>query len=172
SESAPSDKHTITRLYSLFESRPRHIALKTKTVAEPGRLTVPGFEEVVKDGRRVATDRPKDYSLEYVNRVTPDRLVALPFAYLIPPQYAAAADTLRRHGIPVEELREDVELPVEVYTVREYAAEPRAFQNHKLATVAVEKKAGERMVPAGTFLVRTTHKLGALAGYLLEPESE
>jgi dipeptidyl aminopeptidase/acylaminoacyl peptidase len=171
-ESAVTHKENITRLYSLFESRPQHIAVKTKTVAEPRRLTVPGFEEELKDGRRVATDRPKDYSLEYVNRVTHDKLVSLPFAYLIPAPYAAAADTLRRHGIPVEELREDIALPVEAYTVREYSPQPRAFQNHKLVTVAADMKRDERMVPAGTFLVRTTHKLGDLAGYLLEPESE
>jgi dipeptidyl aminopeptidase/acylaminoacyl peptidase len=171
-ETAVAHKDSITRLYSLFESRPQYIAVKTKTVAEPGRLRVPGFEEELKDGRRVATDRPKDYSLEYVNRVTHDKLVSLPFAYLIPLQYAAAADTLRRHGIPVEELREDIALPVEVYTVREYAAEPRAFQSHKLVTIAADMKRDERTIPAGTLLVRTTNKLGSLAGYLLEPESE
>jgi dipeptidyl aminopeptidase/acylaminoacyl peptidase len=171
-ESAVTHKDNITRLYSLFEARPQYIAVKTKTVAEPGRLKVPGFEEEVKDGRRVATDRPKDYSLEYVNRVTHDKLVSLPFAYLIPAQYAAAADTLRRHGIPVEELREDVALPVEAYTVHEYTTQPRAFQNHRLASVAADVKRDERTIPAGTLLVRTTHKLGDLAGYLLEPESE
>jgi dipeptidyl aminopeptidase/acylaminoacyl peptidase len=171
-ESAVTHKDNIVRIHTLFESRPQHIAVKTKTVAEPGRVRVPGFEEELKDGRRVATDRPKDYSLEYVNRVTHDKLVSLPFAYLIPAQYAAAADTLRRHGIPVEELREDVTLPVEVYTVREHATQPRAFQNHKLATVAADMKRDERRIPAGTLVVRTTHKLGDLAGYLLEPESE
>src|SRR5262249_46221871 len=93
-ETAAAHKDNITRLYSPSESRPERIVVRTKTVAEPGRLTVPGFEEELKDGRRVATDRPKDYSLEYVNRVTHDKLVSLPFAYLIPAQYAAAADTL------------------------------------------------------------------------------
>ena len=171
-EAAVAQKDNIVRLHTVFESRPQHIAVKTKTVPEPARLRVPGFEEEVKDGRRVATDRPKDYSLEYVNRVTHDKLVWLPFAYLIPAEFAAAADTLRRHGVPVEELHEDVTLPVEAYTVREHTTQPRAFQTHKLVSLAVEQKAGERVIPAGTFVVRTTNRFGGLAGYLLEPESE
>lgn len=171
-ESAAAHKDDIVRVKTVFESRPEYIAVKTKTVAEPARLKVPGYEEELKDGRRVATDRPKDYSLEYVNRVTHDKLVSLPFAYLIPAKYAAAADTLRRHGIPVAELLEDVVLPVEVYTVREHTAQPRAFQSHKLVTVATDLKRDERRIPAGTLVVRTTNKFGDLAGYLLEPESE
>ena len=43
----------------------------------------------------------------------------MPAAYLIPPAFPAAVETLQRHGVKVEELREDIELEVEAYTVTE-----------------------------------------------------
>ena len=40
--------------------------------------------------------------------------VARPFAYLIPPSVSEAVATLKRHGLDVQELREDIELDLEV----------------------------------------------------------
>ena len=44
--------------------------------------------------------------------------VARPFAYLIPPRCSEAVATLQRHGLDVQELREDIELDLEVYQAR------------------------------------------------------
>jgi dipeptidyl aminopeptidase/acylaminoacyl peptidase len=172
-EVAAEKKDWVLKVVDSGPPRPDYVPVRTKTVAYPGKLTVPGFEEVVKDGRRVATDKPKDYQLEYVARVTPDQVVARPqMGYLIPPEHAAAVDTLRRHGIKVEELLEDIQLDVEAYQVRAVDVQARPFQKHNLVTVEVNKRSDKRMIPAGTVLVRTTQPLGTLAAYLLEPQSE
>ena len=148
------------------------VALRTKTVALPNKMNVLGFEEVEKDGKRVVTVRPKDYSLEYVATVEATLTTKRPFAYLIPPGFPAAVETLRRHGIRVEELREDIELPVEVYQVRMVDRQPRPFQKHEVVVVEATEREAARRVLAGTMIVKTAQPLGNLAAYLLEPAAE
>lgn len=152
---------------------PDTVAVRTETLAFPEPRTILGFEEDVKGGKRVATDRPKDYSLEFVGRVKPRELVKRPQAgYLIPADQVAVSEVLRRHGIPVEELREDIDLNVEAYRIQSADKAPRPFQKHELRTAEVKKRTETRRVPAGTLLVRTAQPLGSLAAYLLEPQSE
>ncbi len=95
-----------------------------------------------------------------------------PFAYLVPPTDAEAVATLKRHGLDVQELREDIELDLEVYRVDAIERSTRRFEGHHLVDLKVSPRKESRLVPAGTLLVRTAQPLGALAVYLLEPRSE
>jgi dipeptidyl aminopeptidase/acylaminoacyl peptidase len=153
----------------------KRVPLRTQVEAFPDKIRVNGYEEVEKDGRRIATDQPKEYTLAYHARCVPQETVELPSAYLIPVHYEAAADTLRRHGIQVEELREDIELDVAVYTIRQVDRAPRPFQNHQTVKVELSVKNPSTLrqkIPAGTYVVKTDQPLGRLAAYLLEPLSE
>jgi hypothetical protein len=67
---------------------------RTETTAFPKRLGILGFVEEVQDGKRVATDRPKDYSLEFVGNVSATRRSPRPTGYLIPAEYSAAIEGL------------------------------------------------------------------------------
>ncbi|MFO0850494.1 MAG: DPP IV N-terminal domain-containing protein [Gemmataceae bacterium] len=147
------------------------LVLRTKSVVEK-KATVLGYEEAVKDGRRTKTDKTKDYPVELVTKVEPTQTVALPAAYYVPPTAPAAIETLRRHGIKVDELREDIVLDVELATVKELKREERAFQKHRVVTLESEWKPGEAKLHAGGALVKTDQPLGRLAAYLLEPDSD
>ena len=46
---------------ALAEAATTRVALRTKTESFPESISVRGFEEVEKDGKRVATDKPKEY---------------------------------------------------------------------------------------------------------------
>ncbi len=172
-ECAATNKADVLKMVDPSPPWPAIIPVRTETEAFPWKQQILGFEEVEKDGKRVATDKPKDYDLEYVGRVKPSEYIERPFAgYLIPPSYTEAIDTLRRHGIAVEELREDIDLRVNVYRIQSVDIVARPFQKHQLASVEVKKRNETRRVPAGTIFVRTTQPLGTLAAYLLEPRSE
>ena len=95
-----------------------------------------------------------------------------PFAYLVPASCSEAIATLKRHGLEVQELREDIELDLEVYKIDAVEKSPRRFEGHNLVDLKVSPRTEARMVPAGTFMVRTAQPLGTLAVYLLEPRSE
>src|SRR5258708_5558151 len=91
------------------------VALREKVAPLGKPVTFLGFIEETRAGRHVATDRPKEYEVEYLGRSEPTLSVTKPYAYLFPDSFAEAAQTLQRHGIEVEELREDIQLDVEVY---------------------------------------------------------
>jgi dipeptidyl aminopeptidase/acylaminoacyl peptidase len=149
------------------------LALRTDTVPQPAPVTVPGFETELRNGRPVPTDKPKDYELKLVTRVEPTVRATKPYAYLVPASYTAAIETLQRHGLTLQELREDIELDVEVYRVEQVSHDPREYQKHHEVTLHVAPaRPDARRVPAGTVIVRTAQPLGTLAGVLLEPQSE
>src|SRR5207237_7932494 len=77
---------------------------------------------------------------------------------------------LQRHGVEVDELRADIELDLEAYRVEKVRRLP-AFQQHQPVAVDVTSRKERRLVTTGMLLVRTAQPLGALAAYLLEPQS-
>lgn len=139
--------------------------------APQGRPTeILGFVEEVKDGRRVSTGKPKSYEVIYTGGAKPTVEVTRPYGYLYPTSFAKVTETLQRHGVVVDELREDIDLDVEAYRVKS-VAQAHDFQKHQLVSLQVELRKESRRVPAGTILVRTAQPLGRLAVFLLEPQS-
>jgi hypothetical protein len=137
-----------------------------------------GYEEKPNDRGRMmpVLDKPKEFELELMTKVEPKEKVTKPYAYLIPPTYKSAIETLQRHGIVVEELAQESELPVEVGIIERIEKAPQPFQKHNEVKLTMAPPAKEqskpRKVPAGTVVVRTAQPLGMLASYLLEPRSE
>ncbi|HET6572003.1 MAG TPA: M14 family metallopeptidase, partial [Fimbriiglobus sp.] len=154
-------------------AKPRErAALRTKTVAEAKGATALGYVETTKDGRRVRTDTPKDYPVTLVTKCEPTLEVDMPAAYLIPPGFPAAVETLRRHGIKLEELTEAVAVEGQAYTVTEAHKAKNEFQKHALVTLEVKPGKVKQTVPVGSVVVPTAQPLGNLAAYLLEPQAE
>jgi dipeptidyl aminopeptidase/acylaminoacyl peptidase len=147
------------------------LAVRHRSVPRPGPGVVLGFVEEQKDGRAVPTAQTRDYPVEYLGGCEPTLTVTRPYAYLFPASQTRAVEVLQRHGVEVEELREDIEVEVEAYRVDKVSRE-RSFQNHQLASIEVSPHGGPRRLEAGTVLVRTGQPLGTLASYLLEPMSE
>jgi dipeptidyl aminopeptidase/acylaminoacyl peptidase len=136
-------------------------------------VTVAGWEERRdENGRRVSTGQAKDYEVAIWDRFEAVKSVTRPYAYIYPAEMTWLTEILQRHGLEVEELREDIELDVEVYTVNAVSRAERPFQGHNLATVEVGAADASRWYEAGTIVVRTAQDLGNLAVYLLEPECE
>jgi dipeptidyl-peptidase-4 len=146
------------------------VPLQYKAAARGRPYEFLGFVEEQKDGKRVSTGKPKTYELTYWGGTETTLSVRLPYAYLIPAAQASAVENLQRHGIVLEELREDIELDVEAYKIDDIAKE-RAFQKHEAVNLKVTPRKEGRKVEAGTVIVRTGQPLGTLAAFLLEPQS-
>ena len=160
---------------SLIDAASRNrdrVPLRTKTVAQGPERTALGYVEEMKDGKTVPTQKTKDYPVRYLGGVEATLEVQRPFAYLLPASFTTAIETLQRHGIEVEELREDIELDLQVYTIESVSKAKNLFQKHNLVHVEVARRDEARKMTAGTVLVRTEQKLGNLAAYLLEPQAE
>jgi dipeptidyl aminopeptidase/acylaminoacyl peptidase len=150
------------------------IALRQKAapLGPPHQLL--GFVEEIKNGRHIPTDQPKEYEVQYLGGIEPTLLVRRSYAYLFPPTLEKVTENLKKHGIKVEELREDIELGVEVYRIDRIDRNQRVSSWEKLATTELQATARKenRKIPAGTMVVKTAQPLGSLAACLLEPLSE
>lgn len=169
---AAREKEKIPKLFERDSNTNRLVVLRTKTVAFEDKLRILGFEEELKNGKRVATDAHKTYQLEWIGRVKPEHLVQKPAAYLIPPSLTPVIENLERHGITVSELLEDIQLDIEASLIQSVDQTARPFQKHHLITIETKPHTARRMIPAGTLVVKTDQPLGDLAAYLLEPQSE
>lgn len=153
---------------------PPQVAIRTRVAPFDGKVTVKGWVEEQRDGRTRPTDEPKDYEVEHWAKFEPALSVARPAAYILPPgdAFEPAVHTLQRHGLTVEELREELDLEVEVYAVDTVTKAVRPFQKHDTVTVDATPRTETRRIPPGSFIVRTDQRLGTLAVLFLEPEAE
>ena len=152
----------------------QQIALRSRDKPLPGRYTVLGYDEVDENGKRTSTGKPKEFSVTYVGGVEATLVVPRPIAYLVPRKFAAAIETLHRHGIKVEDVQSDKEFDVEVFKVTKFSRSQSEYQKHKLVNVVDgEKRAEKRQIKAGDYvLVKTQQPLGNLASFILEPRAE
>ena len=148
------------------------VPIRSRAKASDKPVTVLGYVERDENGRRAKTDTPKDYSLQLMNEFEATESVSRPFAYLVPPSASEAIANLKRHGLDLQELREDIELDVEIYKIDAIDESPRRFEGHNMVELKTSVRRVAQKVPAGTLMVRTAQPLGALAVYLLEPRSE
>lgn len=152
-------------------------AIEYKGVATPNKVTIKAFEaEVYTDdnGRRRyrKTDRKRTVNVPYIADYIPTKQIKFPYAYLINISDKTILENLKNHGIKVERLSIDIKLKVEQFTFEEIKPETRINQGHYLNIVKGRFESIEMDFKAGTYLIRTSQKLGSLIAYLLEPQSD
>ncbi|CAN5337335.1 hypothetical protein BH11PLA2_BH11PLA2_42120 [soil metagenome] len=152
--------------------RPK-IALQTKLEKFDKPTIILGYEEKIEDGKRVATATPKEYLIPFVGHSVATLSVDRPAAYFIPKAQQHTVETLQRHGIKVDEIREEV-LDLDCgFTIIDGSI-TTTIPKPKTTTTRLTARAaeGKRNLAPGDFLVRTAQPLGSLAVFLLEAASE
>jgi hypothetical protein len=137
-------------------------------LADTTALTQPG---VPRGMRR--TGQMRTLQLDVYDRFDPEYSVPVPAAYAIPAGREEVVRALRMHGVIVDRLLSPVRVSAVAFTVDSVAHAHRAFQGHNETTLHGRWLAPRTISLAkGSYLVRTGQPLGALAVYLLEPESD
>jgi hypothetical protein len=95
-----------------------------------------------------------------------------PAAYVVAPQDTGIARLLRLHGIRVERSDSAWTARGEGYVVDSIITSPRQFQGHHEVRLKGHWQRGVQALAPRSFIVSTAQPLGALAVYLLEPESD
>lgn len=128
--------------------------------------------DIVREGEGGEEEIVQVTEAELIKRPVATRTRPRPWAYVLPRDAVDAVAMLRRHGITVERLTEDVELEVDAYEVANVTHE-RAY-NHAAATVVEvgEVRTLRETFPRGTYVVPTAQFLGRLAAHMLEVETE
>ena len=120
---------------------------------------------IVRTGRFVTQRMP------VYDRFEPTKKVDLPAAYLIPPGYPKVLAALRRHGIPIQPAIGDT-IAASEFAIDSLTHADQPFQGHRQTRLYGHWRPTVRTIPVGATLVSSTGRLGPLAAYLLEPESD
>jgi hypothetical protein len=111
--------------------------------------------------------------LAIYDRFEPEYTVAVPAAYAIPAERTELVAALRMHGISVEQTTAPARTTATTFMIDSVTHATRLFQGHHETTLHGQWHASRSTtLPLGTYVVRTAQPLGALAVYLLEPESD
>jgi len=150
------------------------IAIRTRTVPCPGKVTVLGYEEEIQNGRSVSTGVLRDYQVDLLDCFEPEITVSRPRGYRIEQdtRLLPVIENLRRHGVIVKELTRASSAPGERLTITRATAASRPFQGHVLAKVEAQAAAENVTLNAGDWYISTAQPLSNLIVYLLEPQSE
>jgi hypothetical protein len=164
-----ADNHATLRRLLKDAADPRaEVALRHKTAPLGKDITVVAIE----GGKTAPPGKTRDLVVTYLGKCEPTLQITRPSAYIVPPEYKAAIETLVRHGIMVEALKRDTEATVDAYRIEKLTRAAKAFQGHMLVSVDAKARTEKRTLPAGSMVVRTDQPLGTLAAFLLEPQAE
>ncbi len=134
-----------------------HLESKLSAFEEP--FVVAGFKG----------DEPHDYTVRFRGNYQPAKTVSAPWCYLIPAEFSLQAERLAMHGIKIEKLVQDSEIPVTAFTFN--SLDPVRFQGLAMVSAKTRTSEEQRKIPAGTLVIRCGQPLARLITYLLEPES-
>ena len=152
-------------------------AIKYEGRPTPKMITINAIEADTIPGMRgywryKQSDRHRTVTVPYIADYYPTKNVVIPYAYLINVPDKEVLENLRKHGIDVGTLSEMRTLEVEKFTIDNLSAESRLNQGHYTNTIKGEFKKEVKEFAVGTYIIRTNQKLGHLASYLLEPQSD
>ncbi len=117
------------------------------------------------------TDKKRVYTCPLLYDWTVTRTVKRPFGYLVTVNDPWVMETLRRHGILVETLKQSAEVAVESFTP-ETLGTGSLYQGHHINRLEGTYEQQTLGFPKGTLFVPTAQPLGHLVTYLLEPECD
>lgn len=100
------------------------------------------------------------------------KTATLPKGYIIPKEFAAIAEHLKKHGVTVVELTKNTRAKGEAYTASKLTRASRPFEKHKLATIEGSYAAANKKFGKGDYWIDLAQPLANLIFYLLEPESD
>ena len=131
------------------------------SVSEPGMP--PGLRR---------TGRFRTLRIPVYDRFEATRTVRAPHAYAIDISQSDLVPRLLAHGIEVHRLTSEWTSPVDLFEMDSVIVAPRPFQWHREHRLEGRWVRSQRAHRAGSWIVPVGQPLGALAVYLLEPESD
>jgi hypothetical protein len=114
---------------------------------------------------------PLDLTVERFDTIETSLEVDKPIAYLVPPQWTAAIEVLKAHGLRLERLTSPVSAPVDGYRLTDPQWQAAPFESrHPVTFKATRFRGVKRDFPAGTVVVPLAQPGAMVAVNLLDPQ--
>lgn len=138
-----------------------------------------GFESGYKKSRvsgidRLYYDRSKPFEkmIPVYNRYNVEKMVQKPAAYIIPQGWWRVIERLQLNGVQMRQLKEDLTLEVEMYSIKDYKSLSNAYESHHLNyDVEVIKTTKHKNFRKGDWYIPMNQKANRFLVETLEPES-
>jgi dipeptidyl-peptidase-4 len=95
-----------------------------------------------------------------------------PYAYLYPAKFKKLTEHLQRQDIEANELREDIELDVEVYRIEKIVRDKKEGDEQRSFKLKTELRQETKRFKAGTILIKTSQKQNDEVKELLDPSTK
>jgi hypothetical protein len=160
-----------------FDVQVDSFAVKYKGYPTPEKVTIKAYEADTIPGvrgywRYKQSDRKRTVTVPYIADYYATETVVMPKAYILTVPDPDVLDNLNTHGIEVNQLGEELTIVVQGFKIEEITPAKRLYQGHYRNTLKGSYTMDTVTFPKGTHIISTAQKLGNLASYLLEPESD
>ncbi|OFX84416.1 MAG: hypothetical protein A2W99_01460 [Bacteroidetes bacterium GWF2_33_16] len=118
------------------------------------------------------TDRKRTVTVPYIADYYPVESIKYPYAYILGIDDPRIMENLKIHGIQIERLADSVTLDIEKFEIEELKPAQRLNQGHYTNSVKGKYVKEIMHFKKGKYIIKTSQKLGNLAVYLLEPQSD
>jgi hypothetical protein len=115
--------------------------------------------------------KPVVWQLTMFPNCSADKLVTLPEAYLIPPQFSSLIETLKIHGVKMTALSHAISCTVQSTRFRNVHWSQQSYEGHHRVTYNLDDTIEQRTFPAGTMMVDMNQRSARVIAHLLEPAS-
>lgn len=127
---------------------------------------------IVSGGKKIVyTEEKSEAAVPYYNEATVTDSVQVPFAYIIPAEYAELANRLKLHGVHVRTTTREQKLTVSRYHFKEVKFNNSPYEGRHPVTASYTVSSDTIVVPAGCFIVETRQRTVRLIVTALEPKS-
>lgn len=126
-----------------------------------------GETKFIRTGKVVNYD-----NVAYHGAFSATKEATLPHGYVIPAEFKNVIQTLKVHGVQMQQLSRGKLFSGESFIIDKYTTAERKFEGHFMATATGTFKKTKRRFKAGDYVVDLAQPLANLIFYLLEPESD
>jgi len=142
-------------------------------------LVFKGYEAKYKDSEISGIERlyydqeePYEKSIRYYNYYNVSDSVRSPIAYIVPQSAYRVIERMKWNGIRMERLKEDTELTVEVYYIKNYETTNRPYEGHYLhSKVELEKETESVTFRKGDYVIYANQPSNRYIVETLEPHA-
>lgn len=117
------------------------------------------------------TDKPITFRLPLFSSAKPEKVVRLPLAYIIPPEWETVIQRLKLHGIKMQYLVSPANLKVSTcrFTNPKWQQNPYEGR-HPLINITYTEAEEPTTFPAGSAVIETCQPAARIIAHLLEPD--
>ena len=111
------------------------------------------------------------FSLPYFSKSVPSKLIKLPEAYILPPEWKIVIDRMACHGILMDTLAMDTTIWVSTCIFRDPRWQPTPYEgHHRMTHILYQDTVIQCSYPAGSVIIPLGQNCARIVAHMLEPD--